>query len=452
MIRLVDISVEGYRSLYEVNLRFQPLTVIVGPNNSGKSNFVDALDFLAEVHRHGLELAIQRKGGFENIAHRRMRRTRRAVAFRVTALVPFDSRARQVRFARDSAVFRYAGTAKPTGREAFWIRIRHEFELVAEGQAIRADYSVSRESLTFQIAGSTASEPSQSSLFDDEAIDFLRIDRTLDAVTVSSSKPPQMSDREWDLLAGPLGDPEFAKRLERFGSSTELLLGRFPVIAAYDAMSEELAAMRIYQLAPLECRRAGVPTPNADLDRHGANLPALVDYMQKRHKEEWTRVEEAVQRIIPELEDIRVINTPDRRLSLQFVEKGVGRPWTSDEVSDGTIQSVALFAALNDPRASSIVIEEPENSVHPWILRVFVDACRQVEDKAIILTTHSPVLIDYVEPSEIKLIWRANGRSNLAGLESIDPQARDMWASGEISLFEILDSGYIRQAVPGESP
>jgi predicted ATPase len=156
---------------------------------------------------------------------------------------------------------------------------------------------------------------------------------------------------------------------------------------------------------------------------------------------------DSMRNIIPGLSEVRTGFTHDRRLTLQFVEAGVGRPWTSEEVSDGTIQSLALFTVLHDPRAPLVFIEEPENSVHPWIVRAFVDACRNTK-KEVVVTTHSPALIDYLKPDEITLVWRDAGRTELRRLVDLDPQAQELWAKGEASPFEILDSGWIRQGVP----
>lgn len=447
MIRIERLAVEAYRSLYEVNLEPRPLTVVVGPNNSGKSNLVDAMDFLGEVHRHGLEIAIQRKGGFENIAHRRMRRTRRPVAFRVEAVVPFDPTRSFAFTTRRNRTVPHSGVHLARADD-YWVRVRHEFEMRAESQAITADYAVTSEILTFDLIRRDEAGPGQASLLDSSDHSFLSLTRTEAQVVVNIVRPSSLSDRAWDNLSGPLADKEFAGRIEQLVSPTELLLARIPFVPAYEALAKHLGAIRVYQLSPLESRRAGVPTPNADLDRHGANLPALVDFMKRHNNRAWRSVLSAVQRILPDLDDIRVVNTPDRRLALTFVEKGVGRPWTADEVSDGTIQSVALFAALHDPRSTSIIIEEPENSVHPWILRVFVDACREVSGKTIVLTTHSPVVIDYVQPEELQLMWRVEGRSHLAGLESVDADALRLWESGQIGLFEIIDGGWIRHSVP----
>ncbi|MCL6614195.1 MAG: AAA family ATPase, partial [Firmicutes bacterium] len=43
------IFVDGYKSLKNVELKVQPLTVVIGPNASGKSNLFDALRLLSRI-------------------------------------------------------------------------------------------------------------------------------------------------------------------------------------------------------------------------------------------------------------------------------------------------------------------------------------------------------------------------------------------------------------------
>lgn len=44
---LKRLHVKGYKSLVDVELSLEPLTLLIGPNASGKSNFFDALQLLA---------------------------------------------------------------------------------------------------------------------------------------------------------------------------------------------------------------------------------------------------------------------------------------------------------------------------------------------------------------------------------------------------------------------
>lgn len=66
MIRRVTIS--NYRSLGpNVTLDLDRLTALVGPNDVGKSNVLDALQFLGDATRLGLEIAFSRRAGFGSV-------------------------------------------------------------------------------------------------------------------------------------------------------------------------------------------------------------------------------------------------------------------------------------------------------------------------------------------------------------------------------------------------
>ncbi len=70
-MQITQLSINNYKSLRAIQIAPAELNVIVGANAAGKSNFADCLDFISEVYRHGLEVAVARKGGYENIAYRR---------------------------------------------------------------------------------------------------------------------------------------------------------------------------------------------------------------------------------------------------------------------------------------------------------------------------------------------------------------------------------------------
>lgn len=431
-MRIESIHIEAYRSLYDVELSPGPLTVLVGPNNSGKSNLVEALDFLGDVHRHGVEVAVTRKGGFENIAHRRMRRTKRPIAFDVSATL-----SRQEIFARRRP--RRATIATRESPPEPDVRIRHRFEISSTTGRLGADFVISSE-----------------------VLDIWDLHRPLkDArptLTVTRSKDDEVSFRlprrrrmdgpglsDWY----PLDQKDYQRFIQTGLTPTSSILTALSIQDYISAFAAGLTGTRLYQLAPIECRRPGVSTPNADLELHGGNLPALVAFMKQNHSREWREILQAMRRIVPGLSDVETDFTHDRRLTLKFAEEGVGRPWTSEDVSDGTIQSLALFAALFDPRSALALIEEPENSVHPWIVRNFVDVCREVHDKQIFITTHSPALLEYLSPEEVSLVWRQDGRTHVEPLTSVDPDAVAAWEQGRSTVYELLDSGLLPMAIPG---
>ena len=65
MIRTLDIR--NFKSIIQARVELHPLTVIVGANGSGKSNLIEALDFVGSIPRMGVAGAVQAMGGFANL-------------------------------------------------------------------------------------------------------------------------------------------------------------------------------------------------------------------------------------------------------------------------------------------------------------------------------------------------------------------------------------------------
>ncbi len=67
--RLHHVTIRNYRSLEDVSVDLGDLTILVGQNGSGKSNFLEALQFLSEALRRGLDAAFvdQPRGELRNV-------------------------------------------------------------------------------------------------------------------------------------------------------------------------------------------------------------------------------------------------------------------------------------------------------------------------------------------------------------------------------------------------
>lgn len=64
------VVLRDYKSIAACDVRLQPLTFLVGVNGSGKSNFLDALRFVAEALRDGLPYALRERGGLSGVLRR----------------------------------------------------------------------------------------------------------------------------------------------------------------------------------------------------------------------------------------------------------------------------------------------------------------------------------------------------------------------------------------------
>src|SRR5213592_2989233 len=64
------VRIRGYKSIAFCDVTLQPLTILVGRNGAGKSNFLDALAFLRDVMETNVTEAMKRRGGWDSIVSR----------------------------------------------------------------------------------------------------------------------------------------------------------------------------------------------------------------------------------------------------------------------------------------------------------------------------------------------------------------------------------------------
>jgi ABC-type branched-subunit amino acid transport system ATPase component len=77
----------------------------------------------------------------------------------------------------------------------------------------------------------------------------------------------------------------------------------------------------------------------------------------------------------------------------------------------GILVTLAFLTLAHLPKPRKLLlIEEPENGLHPGLLKDVIKLLRQlvtsVPDSQIILTTHSPLLLDYLHPEEVRVFLR----------------------------------------------
>jgi len=368
-----QLRIENFRSLKNVDVTLPPLSYMCGPNASGKTNLSEALDFLGQTFQRGLSYAVAEKGGFYNMCFRKERRSRGAISFGLHGEV------------RDSA---------------FSVNIEVAFSLQTRGQTIRSDFYVETERYTF-----TLQSP--------KGTGHLNIIRLADhyECLVSESLPDDITDR-YPMVRYAV---EFFKD-NQFPVEERSLLYSAPQQSFYPLAEElqELTALRVFRINPRTARQSGTPSVLGELGKFGENLPAVLDVLALEYPAIFSHVEELMKEVIPGLTSLRTRYTASRQMGLFLDEEGFGNPWDAEELSDGTLMSMALFVALLDPRYNCVIIEEPENSLHPWILRKFLDCCRdEASKKQVILTTQSPLVVATAKPENLFLVERHGGMTGI---------------------------------------
>jgi len=413
---LSRIRIVNFKSLKDVEINSEGLVALVGPNGSGKTNFALAMKFLSEVHQHGLEMAISRAGGFENIAYRKGKRTTAPIEFEVEMRFDLEQMRKYIEF---------AWLPQSLVRQARSIVACHYFACKACGSGIRAEFVVEHETIRVE-----SRRPRK-------GVGFIgTITRNKEgAVEVKAKGGPKRLKNMFH------GETKIGKQ--------ELLISRHRDLFTR-TLSLFLGSFGVFHFSSGDIRKSGVPTPNPALAMSGDNLPTMVDWLQKKQPKAWRGVLDAMQDVAPGLEEITVYPLASKTYGLLFKEEGVKLPWRIDEVSDGTIHALSMLVAAADPRVSALVIEEPESSLHPWIIyELTKKLCELSKDKSIFLTTQSPIVIDTLRPSEVWIVSRRKGKTEIRRLTELDSRIEGDWSKGKYGLSEFLDSGLIPRAVPG---
>jgi predicted ATPase len=348
---LRSIEIQGFKSLRRVRVELPRLTVLLGPNAAGKSNFIDALlglsllatertlaDAIAPIRGYPVEAFTLPSGGLEAL----LRKKRTSFQFDADIQVENSALPRSVahRFNYSSSVQIEPATGA--------LSVGHEF-LVALDRA-----------------GNPKGLP--------------RIEPGHQELTIR----PQRQGRPWHE---PLG-------MNHTLLSDQRLTGE--KYRDVDAVRSELGSWRVYYLDPrVQMRRATPPSEVADIGALGENLAPFLYELKHRYRRNFDAVRRAVRSVIPSIRSIDVdLNT--RRGELDLIVHQDGVPYSSRVISEGTLRVLALCALALHPQPSSLVaFEEPENGVHPHRLEMIADLLLSVvrnRGTQVVVTTHSPIL------------------------------------------------------------
>lgn len=153
--------------------------------------------------------------------------------------------------------------------------------------------------------------------------------------------------------------------------------------------------------------RKGAPQLKVD----GANLAAFLDYLLRKDRKRFDQIQRALRDLIPGFDEISISTpSPDTRAISLRIEDGFEIP--GHRLSTG-VRMLFFFVALahhpNPPQVA--LIEEPENGVHPKRLKHIVALLRQMtsgklsaQPVQVILSTHSPYLLDHIHVPDDQVI------------------------------------------------
>jgi predicted ATPase len=174
----------------------------------------------------------------------------------------------------------------------------------------------------------------------------------------------------------------------------------------------------------------------------GSNLPMVVRQLREKEPQRFRRWLAHVQMALPNIEDITVREREvDRFLYLEArFREGLRLP--SWMLSDGTLRFLALTLLAYLPTSDAVyLIEEPENGIHPKALELVFQSLSSVYEGQVLMATHSPLLLPLSEPKDLLCFaLTPEGATDIVRGDQ-HPKLKE-WRR-EVSLGELLAAGVL---------
>jgi len=216
-----------------------------------------------------------------------------------------------------------------------------------------------------------------------------------------------------------------------------------------------IANWRFYRLIPSLMRQANPSAITPFLAEYGDNLASWLLLLQTRYTEQFQRLVNTCREVFRDLEDVLSWPTPQSTVYLASREKYLGSPTTVWQMSDGELAFIALLSLIFAPKelgSPFCCVEEPENYLHPRLITVLVELLKQVqtelaptESSQLIVSTHSPLLMDQFSIDDLILFRRDQG-ATVCERPSSNEHFKKLVESGEIGLGELYYSGALARA------
>jgi predicted ATPase len=207
--------------------------------------------------------------------------------------------------------------------------------------------------------------------------------------------------------------------------------------ARFQPLIQALQQMAVYSIFPDTLRAPQKYNPAKPMDRHGSNWASILkDQPQDSWKPELVS---ALKKLTGDTEDIKVYQAASY-LVVQFRHSSLHRKlkwFDATQESDGTLRVAGIVTALlQEPPVPVIGIEEPELTVHPGAIPLLYDFLKQASRRSqVLVTTHSPELLDRMESEDVRVVLRGPEGTTVASMSS---EQREAVRQGLLSLGEVL--------------
>jgi predicted ATPase len=169
-------------------------------------------------------------------------------------------------------------------------------------------------------------------------------------------------------------------------------------------------------------------------DASGTGLPAILDAL---HTEElsYKQINSDFTRLFPTVETLRLRTTSgtEKALGIRLTD---GKIVGADFMSEGMLYYLAYATLPYLQPTAVILVEEPETGLHPARIHDVVKVLREVSKTTqVLVTTHSPLVVNELQPEEVTVLTRDLERGTQARRMIDTPnfeQRSKVYALGEL--------------------
>lgn len=388
MIRRVH--VKNFKSLKDVSIDLGAQNILVGPNMSGKSNFLSVFRFLARMVLpasgvHGLTHAVASMGGFAELAWRGEQSSLISISL--------EGEFPEGWYNSESETWKY------------------RIDFVADA---RGHVSVQEENLVF--FGGRGEYP------------IVRRDPSTGWRVLMGREQAKVSEvRDGDRSALEFEIPEWEGNLVR----------------------NLFASFRFYNLIPQLMKQINTSAAAVFLEEGGGNLSAWLLVLQTRFPEYFQKINVAARGALPNISSVFTFPTQQATVFIASQEKFLKTAVPVWQMSDGELCFIAWLSLIYCPpdlSAPGFFIEEPENHMHPYLVETLLDLLDQaqsapdVRPAQILAATHSLTVVDKSALDAIIVFERENG-ATVCTRPREKAHLRELIAKKEVGLGDLYYSG-----------
>jgi len=430
-----ELRVEHWKSFEQATLYIDPLTILIGPNASGKSNLLDALVFLQRVGSgadideavNGSSVLSALRGGASAVCRKPSH------WFALEALIG------------------QAGQPDCRYRIKVW--------------ADRLSVTAFEETLSLMSDAMVGGNESEERIFWTKRIDpeedlqpRLELHPTLGEIEHRVHVRGQFLEANWRTKSGEV------KQTQSVGAS-RTYLQYLPPFEFSDVFLDcvrrvRINLERIFVFDPVPSVMRDVAALSDRLEPDGSNVAGVLAALDSERQKS---VEKTLTDYVKGLPERDIQRVWAQRLgvlendAMLYCEEGWACPGQppidARTMSDGTLRFLAIITAmLLRPQGSLLVIEDADNGLHPSRARLLIDMLRTLGKERgidVLTTTHNPALIDAAGVRMLPFLIVAHrdestGASRLTPVEDIG-QLPKLLAGG--SLGQLATAGRIQSAL-----